>query len=123
MSDTISVLLVDDDEDLRDIVRGILQVAPDIEMVGDVGQGVEGIEEAIRQEPDVIVLDYMMPGMSGDIVAAAVRENSPETKILVFTAILEQHPEWADSFLTKLDITELPDKIRDLARTAPEVPS
>lgn len=116
MQETISVLLVDDDDDLRDIVRGILGAAPDIEMVGDVGLGVEGIEEAIRQEPDVIVLDYMMPGMSGDIVAAAVRDNSPRTKILVFTAILEQHPDWADDFLAKLDIAELPDRIRNLAR-------
>lgn len=117
MQETISVLLVDDDDDLRDIVRGLLGATPDIEMVADVGEGVEGIEEAIRQEPDVIVLDYMMPGMSGDIVAAAVRENAPETKILVFTAVLEHHPEWADSFLAKLDINELPERIRSLVRT------
>lgn len=117
MEDTITVLLVDDDDDLRGMVRGILSGAPDIEIVGDVGLGVEGIEEAIRQEPDVIVLDYMMPGMSGDIVAAAVRDNSPGTKILVFTAVLEDPPEWADSFLMKLDITELADRIRSLAPT------
>lgn len=115
MRDTISVVLVDDDADLRGIVRGIIDDAPDIELVGDAGLGVEGIEETIRQEPDVIVLDYMMPGMSGDIVAAAVRENSPATKILVFTAILQEAPDWADSYLTKLDITQLLDRIRSLA--------
>lgn len=117
MQETVTVLLVDDDDDLRDLVKGILAEAPGIEIVGDVGLGVEGIEEAIREEPDVIVLDYMMPGMSGDIVAAAVRENSPATKILVFTAILHESPEWADSFLTKLDISQLADRIRSLARS------
>lgn len=115
MQDTIRVILVDDDDDLRGIVRNILATAPDIELVGDAGFGVEGIEQAISEEPDVIVLDYMMPGMSGDIVAAAVRDNSPQTKILVFTAILKEAPDWADAFLTKLDITELVDRIRSLA--------
>jgi len=111
----IRVVLVDDDSDLRRIVRNILGETSDIKLIADVGLGVEGIEEAIREEPDVIVLDYMMPGMSGDIVAAAVRDNSPATKILVFTAVLERAPDWADSFLTKLDITELVETIRGLA--------
>lgn len=120
MPDTISVVLVDDDPDLRRIVRTILAGTSDIELVADVGLGIEGIEEAIREEPHVIVLDYMMPGMSGDIVAAAVRDNSPATKILVFTAVLESAPDWADSFLTKLDITELAETIRSLAAAGAE---
>ena len=115
VSDPITVVLVDDDEDLRGVIKGLIAAADDIELVGDVGQGVEGIEETIYAEPDVIVLDYMMPGMSGDIVAAAVKENSPETKILVFTAVLEGAPEWADAFLTKLQIGDLVDQIRALA--------
>jgi len=120
LPDTISVVLVDDDPDLRRIVRTILAGTSDIELVADVGLGIEGIEEAIREEPHVIVLDYMMPGMSGDIVAAAVRDNSPATKILVFTAVLESAPDWADSFLTKLDITELAETIRSLAAAGAE---
>jgi DNA-binding NarL/FixJ family response regulator len=115
VSDPIAVVLVDDDDDLRGVIRGMIAAADDIELVGDVGQGVEGIEETIYAEPDVIVLDYMMPGMSGDIVAAAVKENSPRTKILVFTAVLEAAPEWADAFLTKLQIGDLIDQIRSLA--------
>ena len=115
MSDPITVVLVDDDDDLRGVLKGLIESAQDMELVGDVGQGVEAIEETIYREPDVIVLDYMMPGMSGDIVAAAVKDNSPRTKILVFTAILESDPEWADAFLTKLQIGSLLDEIRTLA--------
>lgn len=115
MSDPISVVLVDDDDDLRGVIKGLIAGAGDMELVGDVGLGVEGIEETIYAEPDVIVLDYMMPGMSGDIVAEAVRNNSPRTKILVFTAVLESAPDWADAFLTKLQIGDLIDQIRALA--------
>lgn len=118
MSDPITVVLVDDDDDLRGVIKGLIDAADEIELVGDVGQGVEGIEQTIYAEPDVIVLDYMMPGMSGDIVAAAVKENSPSTKILVFTAVLEAAPEWADAFLTKLQIGDLIDQIRSLAATS-----
>lgn len=117
MSDPISVVLVDDDEDLRGVIKGLIASAGDMELVGDVGLGVEGIEETIYSEPDVIVLDYMMPGMSGDIVAAAVKDNSPKTKILVFTAVLESAPDWADAFLTKLQIGDLVDGIRALAQS------
>ena len=123
MSDPISVVLVDDDDDLRGVIKGLIASADDMELVGDVGLGVEGIEETIYTEPDVIVLDYMMPGMSGDIVAAAVKENSPTTKILVFTAVLESAPDWADAFLTKLQIGGLVDEIRALAQSAPSASS
>ena len=115
MSDPITVVLVDDDDDLRHVLKGLIASAPDMELVGDVGLGVEAIEETIYGEPDVMVLDYMMPGMSGDIVAAAVKENSPKTKILVFTAVLDSAPQWADAFLTKLQIGDLLDSIRTLA--------
>jgi DNA-binding NarL/FixJ family response regulator len=115
MQGQISVVLVDDDDDLRGVVRGLLESETDIEIVGDVGLGVEGIEEAILTEPDVVVLDYMMPGMSGDIVAEAVKNNSPSTKILVFSAVLHSMPEWADAFLTKLEIDHLVGQIRELA--------
>jgi DNA-binding NarL/FixJ family response regulator len=115
VSDNISVVLIDDDDDLRGVLRGLIAAAPDIELVGDAGMGVEGIEETIYSEPDVIVLDYMMPGMSGDIVADAVKKSSPRTKILVFTAVLETAPEWADAFLTKLQIGDLVGEIRALA--------
>lgn len=118
MSDPITVVLVDDDDDLRGVIKGLIGSAQDMELVGDVGQGVEAIEETIYLEPDIIVLDYMMPGMSGDIVAAAVKDNSPKTKILVFTAVLEAAPEWADAFLTKLEIENLLDAIRTLAAGA-----
>ncbi len=115
MDKTIGVVLVDDDDDLRGVVRSLIASTPDIELLADVARGVEGIEEAIAAQPDVIVLDYMMPGMSGDIVAAAVRDTAPSTKILVFSAVLESAPEWADGYLTKLDITQLIDRIRGLA--------
>lgn len=108
-------MLVDDDDDLRGVVKGLIASASDMELVGDVGLGVEGIEETIYSEPDVVVLDYMMPGMSGDIVAAAVKDGSPKTKILVFSAVLESPPVWADAFLTKLQIGDLVDEIRALA--------
>jgi CheY-like chemotaxis protein len=59
--------------------------------------------------PDVVVLDYFMPRWDGSKAAEFIRKHSPESKIVAFSAVLDEPPEWADSFLVKDRIEELID--------------
>jgi len=62
---TIRVLLVDDQEMVRDGLSAVLASAGDIEVVGQAGNGVEAVEQSQRLEPDVVVMDIRMPEMDG----------------------------------------------------------
>jgi DNA-binding NarL/FixJ family response regulator len=61
----IRVLLVDDQEMVRDGLGAVLSSAPDIEMVGEAGDGRQAVALAERLRPDVVVMDIRMPGMDG----------------------------------------------------------
>ncbi len=59
--------------------------------------------------PDVVVLDYFMPRWDGSKAAEFIRKQSPESRIVAFSAVLDEPPKWADSFLIKDRIEELID--------------
>ncbi|MEZ0091299.1 response regulator [Streptacidiphilus sp. EB129] len=67
----IRVLLVDDQEMVRDGLGALLSSAPDIELVGEAGDGIRAIQLAAELKPDVVVMDIRMPGMDG--LAATAR--------------------------------------------------
>lgn len=69
---TIRVLLADDHEFFRSGFRSALETQPDLECVGDVGDGREAVTEIERLRPDVAVLDVRMPRMDGLAAAEAV---------------------------------------------------
>jgi CheY-like chemotaxis protein len=99
------VLIVDDDEDIRDALRLLFE--EDYDVVGLAGDGTEAVEISGKTAPDVIVLDYLMPGMSGEQVAGVLREIVPSARIVAFSAILDTKPLWADAFLNKSRIDEI----------------
>ena len=77
MSESISVLLVDDHAMVRQGVRAFLVTQPDLSVVGEAGSGEEAVKLAAQFIPDVILMDLIMPGMDGfQILAEKSRDPS-----------------------------------------------
>ncbi|WP_411700405.1 response regulator [Conyzicola sp.] len=90
MSERIRVGLVDDQALFRTGIRMLVSSQPDLEFVGQAGNGVEGIAMAATALPDVILMDIRMPVMDGiestsEILAAAARRGGPQPRIIVLT--------------------------------------
>lgn len=81
----IQVLLADDHDILRDGLRALLDLADDIEVVGEARTGGEAITEAIRLHPHVVLMDISMPEMDGVEACRRICQQAPETRILFLT--------------------------------------
>lgn len=115
------ILLVDDSDRIRRVMRRFLEEHADLEICGEAAHGAEAVEMAPVLNPDVIVLDFSMPRMSGLEVAKALRPSLPLTPKILFTMhdgiISEQEARSAgiDSVLIKSDgIENLVSEIRRL---------
>ena len=85
----ITVMLVDDHLLVRRGFRRMLEDEPSIRVVAEAGDGAEAIELALRERPDVIVMDYALPEMNGALAARRITEAAPEIAVL----ILSMHSE------------------------------
>lgn len=83
--DSIHVLLADDHTVLRKGLRVLLEREADITVVGEAGNGLETCELAHTLQPDILVLDLSMPGLSGMECTARLKEELPEMRILILT--------------------------------------
>lgn len=110
-----SVLIVDDDVEIRHVLR-LLCETNDLEVVGEAQNGVEAVTIALREQPDFVILDYMMPRLDGEGTAEILRTIAPEAKIVAFSAVLEEKPEWADAYLNKERVSELMPLLRSFIR-------
>jgi DNA-binding NarL/FixJ family response regulator len=90
VADTIRVLLVDDHQVVRRGLRTFLEVQPDIEVVGEAGDGDEGVLRAQELSPDVILMDVKMPGTDGIAALRRLREEGSKARVLVVTSFTEQ---------------------------------
>jgi|SRR5579862_499011 len=86
MSGRVRVVLVEDNSMFRQTLELLLELRPTIEVVGSVATGREAVELAARLQPDVVVMDYRMPGLNGAQATAAVLEASPESHVVCLTA-------------------------------------
>ena len=85
MSDKLRVLLVDDHQLFRSGVRALLARQPDIEVVGEAADGLDGVNQARHLRPDVILLDLHMPGVTGRDAVKTLAEELPDTRVLMLT--------------------------------------
>ena len=85
MSEKIRVLLVDDHTLFRSGIKSLLQRNDDFEVVGEAGDGLEGIKRVRSLKPDVALLDLHMPGVSGLEAVKVISEEMPEVNVLMLT--------------------------------------
>jgi DNA-binding NarL/FixJ family response regulator len=80
-----TVLLVDDSPDVRQVVRTFLERDATFKVCGEAGDGPEAIMKAEVLTPDVVLLDFLMPGTNGIEIANALRRLLPKTQIAIFS--------------------------------------
>jgi NarL family two-component system response regulator LiaR len=95
MTESITVLIVDDHAVVRQGVRGYLEAQPDMAIVGEAASGEEAVRLAADQVPDVVLMDLVMPGgpgtlaMDGVEATRRVRRVSPRSQVVVLTSYHE----------------------------------
>ncbi|UCC87118.1 MAG: response regulator transcription factor [Anaerolineales bacterium] len=85
MTDTIRILVSDDHAIIRKGIRAVLEVVPDIEVIGEATNGEEAVAETERLQPDVVLMDLMMPQVDGIEAIRRIKNHQPEARILVLT--------------------------------------
>ena len=86
MARPVRILLVEDNQVFRDALELLLGMRADVEVVAAVADGTEALPAAARHRPDVVLMDYRLPGMDGVQATAALREAHPEVAVVVLTA-------------------------------------
>lgn len=84
------VLVVDDEPDIRRIVRLLLERDGSFEVIGEAPNGVEGLELAQELQPDVVLLDLMMPKMGGREALPLLGKHVPRAMVVVLSALDEE---------------------------------
>jgi two-component system, NarL family, response regulator LiaR len=86
MTDKIKILVVDDHTVVRKGLVALLQTEPDIQVVGEASNGREAVEKALSLEPDVVLMDLVMPEMDGIEATRQIKERNDRINILVLTS-------------------------------------
>ena len=120
----ITVVVADDDEDIRLLVRMVLQGAPELDIIEEAVDGLTALAAITRLDPPplptVLVLDNRMPGLSGLEVAEQVLSKVPDQRIILFSAYLNPQIErdaramGISACVAKADVGRLPGVIASL---------
>ena len=89
MSENIRILIADDHAVVRRGLRALIDTEPNMEVVGEASDGVEAVDQASELQPDVILLDMVMPRKSGPEVITEIKEQNPSARILVLTSFAQ----------------------------------
>jgi NarL family two-component system response regulator LiaR len=118
-SNPIRVVLVDDHAVVRSGLGAFLLAFDDLELVGEAGSGEEAVRLCEQVQPDVILMDLVMPGMDGAAATRAIRERCPQVQVIALTSFKEDElvqgalQAGAISYLLKnVSADELADAIR-----------
>jgi two-component system NarL family response regulator len=82
----IRVLIVEDNATFRETLHLLFELRPEISVVASVASGNEAVAACAEHDPEVVLMDYRMPGMNGAEATRAVREACPSTKVVCLTA-------------------------------------
>jgi NarL family two-component system response regulator LiaR len=119
MVQMIRVVFVDDHEMVRIGVSAYLSAQPDIEVVGEAGDGKRGVELALELRPDIILMDLVMKEMDGIEATRQIVDQWPEAKIIIVTSFLDDEKVYpaleagATSYMLKTSkASEIADAVR-----------
>ena len=87
----LRILIVDDHAVIQKALKCLVDVEPDMEVVGEAGDGHEACRQAAVLQPDVILMDLGMPNMSGEEATRHIKRNHPAIKIIALTAQEDHH--------------------------------
>jgi NarL family two-component system response regulator LiaR len=82
-------MLIDDHEMVRLGLKSYLNLQPDVEVVAEAGDGEEGLTKALEVKPDVVVMDLVMPKMTGVEATLALLKEWPQAQIVILTSYLD----------------------------------
>jgi DNA-binding NarL/FixJ family response regulator len=82
----IRIVLVEDNQVFREALELLLGMRSDVEIVAAVGDGSQAVAATLAHEPDVVLMDYRLPGLDGVQATAAVREAAPDVAVVALTA-------------------------------------
>jgi DNA-binding NarL/FixJ family response regulator len=120
----IRVVLIDDDADYRWLFRFSLQLEHDITVIGEAEEGETGVALALQEQPDIVVMDLMMPRIDGFEATKRLKRSQPAVKVLAVTSLSVDNAirqkvnhSGADAILDKREMaTALVPTIRSLHR-------
>lgn len=118
-SEKIKVLIVDDHQVVRQGLRTFLELQEDVLVVGEAGDGLTAVEMVQQLEPDVILMDLVMPHLDGIAATRQIKASTPDIKVIALTSFTEDEKVFpaiqagASSYLLK-DIS--PDDLVDAIR-------
>jgi NarL family two-component system response regulator LiaR len=84
------VLIVDDHAVVREGLRQFLELQEDIEVVGEAGDGMEALEQAQELQPDLVLMDLVMPKLDGVETMQRLRTLDPESRVIVLTSFVDE---------------------------------
>ena len=124
MNESITILIVDDHQMVRQGVRAFLETQPDLEVLGEAENGEEAVRFTTQHVPDVVLMDLVMPGgMDGVEATRLVKTASPRTQVVVLTSYHEDEHIFpairagALSYILKdIDSKELGEVVRKAAQ-------
>ena len=119
------ILICDDNPNIRYLLRVFFESQTPFKICGEAGHGTEAIEKARHLQPDLILLDFSMPAMTGADAASVIKKIIPRTKIILFSMHFDYVPRslasdaGVDLTLSKIDgITKLGEHLRTLLAPA-----
>lgn len=82
---SITVFLADDHAIVRDGLRSLLDSQPDVQVIGDAANGRDTVHQVAEIHPDIVIMDVVMPDLSGIVATQQIREVSPSTRVIILS--------------------------------------
>ena len=82
-----TVYIVEDEMPMREFLIASLKLTTELTVVGSSGDGKEGYDQCLTLKPDLVILDLFLPSMQGTEILKGIKNNLPETIVLIFSGV------------------------------------
>jgi DNA-binding NarL/FixJ family response regulator len=124
-SPPVKIVVVDDNEDVRHLVRKVLHRYHKWELVGEAGDGMVAVEIVKQLQPDIVIMDVHMPRLNGIEATKRITASAPHSIVIGFSTYADVPTRTAmqkagsAAFVSKEDICELPHVIERVLQPGP----